>query len=62
VLRVINADATPEEIAALMAVLLIPDAGYEPDDPRSVWPTSLRWRQTIPPAVDAWRYSGLCLY
>ncbi len=62
VLRVINADATPEEIAALVAVLsALGSAGTDaPKRPRPAWSTPARGvRQIHRSGVGAWRASGL---
>ena len=60
-LTVINSDATPEEIAALVAVFSALGGG-EPDkpQPRSAW-AHPRWnlRVTHRNGVDGWRTSGL---
>jgi Acyl-CoA carboxylase epsilon subunit len=64
VLRVIRGDATPEEIAALAAVLLsrsAADAGAPPSRPApSAWSDRSRLlRRPLHPSPDAWRRSGL---
>lgn len=62
VLRVINADATPEEIAALVAVFSAlgsasPDA---PKRPRPAWSNPARGvRREHRSGLGAWRASGL---
>lgn len=62
ILRVIRGDASPEEIAALVAVLLSrpapggPAAGRAP----SAWADRSRLlRRPLYPGPDAWRRSGL---
>jgi len=61
---VIRGDATPEEIAALAAVLVTRAAGTEaPSPPRSVpsaWSDrSRQLRRPLSPAPGAWRRSAL---
>ena len=61
-LRVINPDATPEEIAALVAVLssLGPSGEDAPKRPRPAWSDPARSvRQTHGHGLGAWRASGL---
>jgi hypothetical protein len=63
-LRVVRGDATPEEIAALVAVLLTRSADAEAPGPaRSVsgsWADRSRLlRRPLSPAPGAWRRSGL---
>ena len=61
-LRVINKDATPEEIAALVAVFsALGSAGEDaPKRPRPSWSNPARSvRQTHRSGVGAWRASGL---
>ena len=63
-LRVVRGDATPEEIAALVAVLLARSAdGEAPGLARSVknaWSDRSRLlRRPVFPAPGAWRRSGL---
>jgi hypothetical protein len=63
-LRVVRGDATPEEIAALVAVLLARSADAEAPGPtRSVpnaWSDrSRQLRRPLSPAPDAWRRSAL---
>ena len=62
VLRVVRGDATPEEIAALAAVLLSRSAADEPP-PRplpSAWADRSRLlRRPLFPGPDAWRRSCL---
>ena len=60
--RVVNPDATPEEIAALVAVLsaLGSSAGAPPKRPRPSWNLPARGvRQTHRWGAGAWRASGL---
>jgi Acyl-CoA carboxylase epsilon subunit len=62
VLRVVRGDATPEEIAALAAVLLSrPDLGEPPSRPQpSVWADRSRLlRRPLFPGPGAWRRSAL---
>jgi hypothetical protein len=62
VLRIVDADATPEEVAALVAVLsALGGAGGEPTErPRSSWSNPARGvRRTHRHGPDAWRASGL---
>jgi hypothetical protein len=62
VLRVIRGDATPEEIAAVVAVLLARPAVDEPSPRRapSAWADRSRLlRRPLFPGPDAWRRSGL---
>jgi hypothetical protein len=62
VLRVINPDATPEEIAALVAVFsaLGSAGGDAPKRPRPSWNNPARGvRQTHRSGAGAWRASGL---
>lgn len=60
-LRVVNADATPEEVAAIVAVLASlggPAAATE--RPRSEWSARHRaMRRTLPHGPGGWRASGL---
>jgi hypothetical protein len=61
-LRVVRGDATPEEIAALVAVLLSrPRAGEEPPvHARSAWADrSSQLRRPLRPGPGAWRRSAL---
>ena len=61
-LRVVNADATPEEIAALVAVFsaLGSAGGDAPQRPRRSWNLPARGvRQTHRWGAGAWRASGL---
>ena len=62
ILRVINADATPEEIAALVAVFsaLGASGGDAPKRPRPAWSNPARSvRRTHRHGAGAWRASGL---
>jgi hypothetical protein len=61
-LRVVNADATPEEIAALVAVFsaLGSTGGEPPKRPRPTWNHPARVvRRTHRSGPGAWRASGL---
>jgi hypothetical protein len=62
VLRIVNADATPEEVAALVAVFsALGSGGAEtPKRPRPAWSNPARGvRRTHRHGTDAWRTSGL---
>ncbi len=64
VLRVIRGDATPEEIAALVAVVMARSASAPAPGPaprvRSAWSDrSRQMRSPIRPAPGAWRRSAL---
>ena len=62
VLRVIRGDASPEEIAALVAVLLSRPADAEPASRRvpSAWADRSRLlRRPLRPGPGAWRSSAL---
>ena len=62
VLRVVRGDATPEEIAALVAVLLSrsDDAGAPSPSARSAWADrSRQLRRPLRPGPGAWRRSAL---
>nr|WP_300050461.1 acyl-CoA carboxylase subunit epsilon [uncultured Nocardioides sp.] len=62
VLRIVNADATPEEVAALVAVFsaLGSGGGGAPERPRSSWSSPARGvRRTHRQGPGAWRASGL---
>jgi len=62
VLRIVNADATPEEVAALVAVFsaLGSGGGEAPERPRSSWSSPARGvRRTHRQGPGAWRASGL---
>ena len=60
-LRVVNADATPEEVAAIVAVLSALGGGEAPAPRRRPeWNAPHRLvRRTLPHGVGAWRSSGL---
>lgn len=60
-LRIVNADATPEEVAAIVAVLSALGGGEpEAPRPRSQWASPHRSvRRTLPHGRGAWRASGL---
>jgi len=65
VLRVIRGDATPEEIAAVVAALLSRAAASDAPPP-SARPAPSAWsdrsrllRRPVHPAPDAWRRSAL---
>jgi hypothetical protein len=61
VLRVIRGDATPEEIAALLAVVTARSAATAEPEPSTAPPAWLdragRMRQPLPPGPGAWRAS-----
>ena len=61
VLRVITPDATPEEIAAVVAVFAAMSGGAPaPEKPRSLWASpAQRMRRTLPHGPGAWRASAL---
>ena len=63
VLRVIRGDATPEEIAAVVAVLLSRAAADAPSPARpapSAWADRSRLlRRPVHPGPDAWRRTAL---
>lgn len=60
-LRVVNADATPEEVAAIVAVLSALGGGEAPAPRRRPeWNAPHRLvRRTLPHGVGAWRSSGM---
>jgi len=60
-LRVVRGDATPEEIAALVAVLLSRSGDEVPPAPaRSAWADrSRQLRRPLRPGPGAWRRSAL---
>ena len=62
-LRVIRGDASPEELAAVVAVLLASGgAAKEPEpEPRSAWSAPQLRRPLPPPGPGAWVTSGLRL-
>ena len=63
-LRVVNPDATPEEIAAIVAVFSsLGTAAPAPEPPRSVWADPARAHRSVPTrglpsGRDAWRTSA----
>jgi hypothetical protein len=62
VFRVVRGDATPEEVAALVAVIASMSAGAAParPQPRSTWADpARRMRTTLPHGPGAWRASGM---
>ena len=62
ILRVVNADATPEEVAALVAVFSALGSSSEdaPKRPRPAWSNSARSvRRTHRHGDGGWRASGL---
>ncbi|HEX7740765.1 MAG TPA: acyl-CoA carboxylase subunit epsilon [Marmoricola sp.] len=61
VLRVVNPDATPEEIAALVAVFSAMGSGAAAvTKPRSAWASVERRLRRLPAhGVGAWKASGL---
>ncbi len=60
-LRVVRGDATPEEIAALVAVVASLGGGDSaPPRPASEWAAShRRMRVSYPPGPGGWRSSGM---
>lgn len=60
-LRVVNPDATPEEVAAIVAVFSALGGGEPaPEKPKSVWADpARRMRQPIRHGRGAWRASAL---
>jgi hypothetical protein len=60
-LRIINPDATDEEIAAITAVIAARgSAAPAPEEPRSTWAAyGRRTRPALRPGSGAWRASGL---
>ena len=61
-LQVVRGDATPEEIAALVAVIASMSGDEAPAKPkvRSTWADPARtMRTTLPSGPGAWRASGL---
>ncbi len=62
VLRLVRGDPTPEELAALVAVLAARSTGA-PDpapEPRSLWRDhAARLRAPLLPGAGSWRASGL---
>ena len=59
-LRVLTPDATPEEIAAIVAVFAAMGGGAPaPEKPRSVWASpAQRMRTTLPHGPGAWQASA----
>ena len=60
-LRVLTPNTTPEEIAAIVAVLSsIGGAAPAPRKPRSAWASPARAvRRSVAPGPSGWRLSGL---
>ncbi len=60
-LRVLTPEATPEEVAAVVAVFAaLGGAAPAPEKPRSVWASpARRMRTTLPHGPGAWRASTL---
>ncbi|UBU14621.1 acyl-CoA carboxylase subunit epsilon [Nonomuraea gerenzanensis] len=63
-LRIVRGDATPEEIAALTAVLASRNVRDEPERPanpgRQTWRNPARaMRKPVAPGKSAWRMSAL---
>ena len=60
-LQVVTADATPEEVAALVAVFAsLGTAAAPPPEPRSTWASyARRVRPPLHQGPGAWRASGL---
>jgi hypothetical protein len=59
-LEIINKDATPEEIAAIVAVLSSLQSTPPTPKPRSLWAArQRRTRAALRPGPGAWRASGL---
>jgi hypothetical protein len=60
-LKVLTPDATPEEIAAVVAVFAAMGGNAAaPEKPRSVWASpARRMRTTLPHGPGAWRASAL---
>lgn len=59
VLKVINPDATPEEVAAIVAVFAsLGGAAPAPKKPRSLW-AAPRIREPLHAGPGAWRASAL---
>jgi hypothetical protein len=61
ILKIVNPDATPEEVAAIVAVLSALGGGGEPPRrPRSTWSDpSRRMHGLMSPGSGAWRASAL---
>ena len=63
-LRLVRGDATPEELAAVVAVLAASgggDAAEEPDTTPSLWARPQLRAPLPPPGPGAWAASGLRL-
>jgi len=61
-LRIVHGDATPEEVAAIVAVLSAVGGGSSapPRRPRPAWSAPERAvRRTLPHGAGGWRASGL---
>jgi hypothetical protein len=59
-LTIINNDATPEEIAAIVAVFSAMQSAEPPNEPTSTWAARhRRVRPPLRPGPGAWRASGL---
>ena len=60
-LTIVNPDATPEEVAALVAVFSsLQSSAHEDQRPRSEWSANVRkMRTTLRRGPGAWRASGL---
>ena len=59
-LKVLDSDATPEEIAALVAVFASLGSGGEPPRPTPEWSAHHRKVRSTPPhGPGGWRSSGL---
>jgi len=65
-LKIVTPDATPEEVAAIVAVLAsLGDGGTAPEPPRSEWADPVRAVRSsvaarpLPHGRGAWRASGL---
>jgi hypothetical protein len=60
-LRVVTPDATPEEVAAIVAVFsALGGGGSVPEKPRSQWASpARRMRRPLHPGPGAWRASAL---
>jgi hypothetical protein len=59
-LTIVNPDATPEEIAAIVAVFSAMQSAEPPKEPASTWAARhRRVRPPLRPGPGAWRASGL---
>ena len=59
-LTIVNADATPEEVAAIVAVLSSLQTAPPAPKPRSLWAArQRRTRAALRPGPGAWRASAL---